>query len=302
MLDRISDNKTAVALGSFDGFHMGHRAVVMNAVREKARELLPVVLLFDVHPLSIIRGEAPPQLITPQELDNELNAIGVKPVTVSFREIMNMTPEEFVDEILISRLNAGSVSCGFNFHFGIHSSGTPEILKKLCDERNITVNIAPAVIYDGQPVSSTRIRQAVADGDMRSARGMLSHPFYYTFKVESGDRIGRTLGFPTINQFFPDGFAVPKFGVYASRVHLGGVYYPAVTDIGIRPTLVHKKPRSETNIIGFSGDLYGLDVKIELLDFIRPEIKFSSLDELKEQISRDSEAGVKIYNELSGDL
>lgn len=302
MLDSISNNKTAVALGNFDGFHIGHRAVVMNAVREKSRGLLPVVLLFDVHPLGVIRGEAPPQLITPTELDNELTSIGAKPVTVSFREIMNMSPGQFVDDILVSRLNAGSVSCGFNFHFGKNSSGTPEILKKLCDERGIALTVAPAVIYDGKPVSSTRIRRAVSDGDMRSARAMLSHPFYYTFKVESGDRIGRTLGFPTINQFFPDGFAVPKFGVYASRVMLDGAYYPAVTDIGVRPTLVHKKPRSETNIIGFSGDLYGLDIKIELLDFIRPEIKFASLDELKEQISRDSETGVRIYNELSGDL
>ena len=301
MFDKISDKKTAVALGNFDGLHTGHRAVVMNAARKKSRGLIPVVLLFDVHPLTVLKGEAPPALTTADELNSELREMGAETVTVSFRDIMNMTPEEFADKILVDMLNAGAVSCGFNFHFGKNSAGNPEILKKLCDERNIELTVTPAVIYDGLPVSSTRIRKAVTDGDMRSAAAMLSHPFYYTFKVESGDRIGRTLGFPTINQFFPDGFAVPKFGVYASRVTVDGKYYPAVTDIGIRPTLVHKRPRSETNIIGFSGDLYGRDIKIELLDFIRPEIKFDSLGELKEQIARDSQSGVKIYNEISGD-
>lgn len=130
---------------------------------------------------------------------------------------------------------------------------------------------------------------------MISTRNMLGHNFYYVFTVESGDRIGRTLGFPTINQFFPDNFAIPKFGVYASTAYVENNPYPAVTDIGIRPTLEHKKPRSETNIIGFSGDLYYKKIKIELLKFIRPEIKFSSLEELKNQIAKDSSTAEEIY-------
>lgn len=295
MFERIFDKKTSVALGSFDGLHIGHRAVVMNAAGEADRGLVPVVLLFDEHPLSAIKNAPPEAITTKEELENEIKALNAVPVTVSFKSIMNMTPEEFIDTILVGMLNAGAVSCGFNFRFGRNSSGNPEILKKLCDDRSIKFIITDEVDYLGKPVSSTRIRKAIADGDMISARNMLGHNFYYVFTVESGDRIGRTLGFPTINQFFPDNFAIPKFGVYASTAYVENNPYPAVTDIGIRPTLEHKKPRSETNIIGFSGDLYYKKIKIELLKFIRPEIKFSSLDELKIQIAKDSSTAEKIY-------
>ncbi len=295
MFERIFDKKTSVALGSFDGLHIGHRAVVMNAAEEADRGFVPVVLLFDEHPLSVIKNAPPDAITTKKELENEIKELNAFPVTVSFKNIMNMTPEQFVDTILVKMLNAGAVSCGFNFRFGRNSSGTPEILKKLCGERNIKLIITNEVDYLGEPVSSTRIRKAIADGDMISAQKMLGHNFYYVFTVESGDRIGRTLGFPTINQFFPDNFAIPKFGVYASTAYVENKPYPAVTDIGIRPTVEHKKPRSETNIIGFSGDLYYKEIKIELLEFIRPEIKFSSLDELKIQIAKDSKKAEEIY-------
>ena len=169
------------------------------------------------------------------------------------------------------------------------------ILKKLCAEREIKLTVCNQVEYDGAPVSSTRIRECIKNGDIRTANKMLGRYFSYNFEVVHGDARGRTLGSPTINQFFSDNFTVADFGVYASFTVVDGKKYISVTNIGIRPTIQGgSEKRSETNIVGFDGDLYGQDIEVFLVEKLRGERAFNSLDELSESISADRKKSTEI--------
>ncbi|MCD7775249.1 MAG: riboflavin biosynthesis protein RibF [Clostridiales bacterium] len=291
----ITDKKTAVALGAFDGLHIGHMSVINRAVVQRNSGLLPVILLFSEHPLSVLSGKAPPALFEGGIKKREIEKTGCVPYEVSFKEIRNMTPEEFISEILVKKLNAGFVSCGFNFRFGKKCVGDSDILKSVCEKYSIKTEIAKEVDYNGEPVSSSRIRTALFQGDIRTANAMLGRHFGYDFTVEHGDERGHTLGFPTINQFFSEGFAVPKYGVYASAAEVDGVLYPSMTNIGVRPTVGSEKAGSETCILGYSGMLYGRNIPVFLIEYLRPEIKFGSLRELSEQMSKDSKKSAEIF-------
>ena len=164
----------------------------------------------------------------------------------------------------------------------------------LCAEREIKITIVDAVEFEDEPVSSSRIRKAIADGDMKSAQLMLGRYFSYDFPVMHGDKRGRILGSPTINQFFTEDFTVPEFGVYASFTKVHGEIYPSVTNIGIRPTIGNSEKRSETHIIGFEGDVYGERPEVFLVEKIRGEMQFSSLEELSNRIAKDREMALQI--------
>lgn len=287
MTDEKLNNGSAVALGNFDGMHIGHLAVIEKTAELCRKGLVPTVMLFDEHSLKTVTGEAPPRLMTDSERLAFLKEKGLEIKTVSFTDIKNLTPEEFIDSVLINRFNARAVVCGFNYRFGKGAAGDATLLNKLCKEKNIECLIVDEILSDSLPVSSTAIRKAVENGEIELANRMLGRCFGYTATVINGDKRGRTWGFPTINQRLPDGLVVPLFGVYESRVTADGRTYTGITNIGLRPTVGTDVILSETHILDFSGDLYGKEVEVSLVRFIRPEQKFSSFDELILQIKSD---------------
>lgn len=282
-------NKTAVALGSFDGLHTGHLDVIKNALSFKRDGLLPCIMLFDGHPLEHLSGSAPPVLITEEARREFLKRLCVEPVYVDFSEIKDMSAADFVNTIVAGRLNAGAVCCGYNYRFGKGAAAGPNDLKRLCGRLGIKTLVSGEISFDGAPVSSTRIRELIESGDIRTANLMLGRPFSFKFTVVGGYKRGRILGAPTINQNFPGNFVVPRHGVYVSETVVGSLPFKSVTNIGVRPTITDNRLLSETHIFDFSGDLYGCLIEVRLLDFLRPEKKFASFDELKKQIRADAE-------------
>jgi riboflavin kinase/FMN adenylyltransferase len=280
--------RLALALGYFDGLHIAHEAVLQAALEQKNTGLTPAVLLFDRHPESVLFGREVPKLLTEEDRDALLVSMGFRLVKLSFAGIKDLTPEAFVCEVLRDRLGCAYVSCGYNYCFGKGGAGTAALLRELCENNGIGAFVCPRVTLDGEPVSSSAVRRAIAEGDAEKAAAMLGRPFSFAAPVFKGDRRGRTLGTPTINQYLPAELAVPAFGVYASLTQIGGDTYPSVTNIGARPTFGGGSVRSETYIIGFSGDLYGREVRVGLLSYIREERKFPSAEALKAQISEDA--------------
>ena len=287
--------RAALALGNFDGLHRGHLAV-LDAAMAAAKEngLCPTVLLFDIHPKELLFGAPPPSLLTDEMKRELLTARGFQIKTVSFRDIRDLSPADFA-QTLRDTLHAAVVCCGANYRFGQHAAGTADDLRRFGSQFGFQVRVAPQVELGGIPVSATRIRRAIEDGDIPAANAMLGRPFSYRLTVVSGDRRGRLLGFPTINQFFPDRFVRPRAGVYASAVTLGGRRHCAVTNIGVRPTIGTETFRSETCILDFSGDLYGQEIEVQLLQFLRPEHKFDTLDGLKATMRHDAETAKRLF-------
>lgn len=300
--ENIKKQGTAVALGYFDGIHLGHQAVLDKALLyAKQEKLVPVIMLFDVHPRKIIRGKTPPMLKSVGKKRELLLEKGFTVVDLSFTETMNYSPNEFIEKILIDGLNAKVVSCGFDYHYGKDGKGDTESLHEELERRGIKVIEEPAIQLWGEKVSSTAIRKYIADGEIDKANAMLGRHFSYDFTVRKGDGLGRVLGFPTINQCFPEDHVVPRYGVYASKVIVDGKWYPAVTNVGIRPTVSADNMRSETCILDFSGDLYGKNVEVFLIEYMRQEIKFPSLRELSQQIEKDIIKAREIYDrEVAG--
>ena len=292
--------KLALALGTFDGLHRGHLNVLDEAKAFADKGFTPAMLMFDNHPQAILKGVAPPLLITSEDKEKKAIELGVLPVHISFEEIRNLSPEEFLRDILINRHNVGAVICGENFLFGKDGGGNSKILCELCEKYGIIYKMATSINYKGEMISATRIRKALANGDIKTANEMLGRSFSYDFLVVEGNKIGKKIfGFPTINQHFPQDFINLKFGVYASQSTVDGVVYPSVTNFGCHPTVGGDQVLSETCILGFDGDLYYQKVKVELLDFIRAEKKFRSKDELKAQIDYDSKLAIEIFNSIN---
>lgn len=290
-------NKLALALGTFDGLHRGHLNVLGEAKAFEKEGLIPAMLMFDEHPQKVLRGVAPPLLITQEDKEALAEKNGILPVKISFSDIKNLSPEQFLKEILIDRLNVGAVICGENFLFGKDGGGNSKILCELCEKYGIIYKMAKSTVYKGEMISATRIRKALSEGDIITANEMLGRNFSYDFLVVEGNKIGKKiLGFPTINQHFPTGFINLRHGVYASQSLVDGKIYPSVTNFGCHPTIGGDKVLSETCILGFDGDLYYQKIRVELLDFIRSEKKFGSKDELKAQIDYDSKQAIRIFD------
>lgn len=291
-----NQTKTAVALGFFDGLHKGHMSLI-NATIAAAKQsnLTPTIIFFDNHPKQLL-GLTPPKTILQKHIKTQmLEDLGMKIHHVSFKKIMNYSPNEFFEKVLLDELNAKVVVCGENYRFGKGAKGNCTVLQNLCERNELTFIQSKLIKCDDTTVSSTEIRKFIENGEIKKANEFLSHEFCYEFEVFSGDKRGRTLGFPTINQYFEPNFIIPRFGVYCSKVVLDGKQYLGVTNVGMRPTVQTEKMRSETYIDGFSGDLYGKKIKVYLLDFLRDERKFSSLTELEAQIKQDLQNAKKAY-------
>ena len=286
------EGELAAALGSFDGLHLGHRQVIGNTL--SAPGLRPAVITFQQNPSVSLQKKPVPLLTTNEQKLALLEEMGVEVVyLLSFDRIRDMEPEDFVEALYrVCRVRA--LSCGFNFRFGKNGRGDAGLLKELCREKGIELSVTPPVSVAGETVSSTRIRACLEQGDVQQAGQLLGRPFGYDFEVTHGRQLGRTWGTPTINQPFPQGYVLPRFGVYASLVEVEGQKYHGVTNIGVKPTVGSDCALSETWIPEFSGDLYGKKVPVELLDFIRPERKFDSLDQLKNEILENGVLARKI--------
>lgn len=265
----------AVALGDFDGIHLGHQSVLRSAAETG---LLPIAML--IH--------CPFSILTQQDTERLLREMGISPVTMDFEEIRDMNGEMFVKDILKEQRSAAVVCCGYNYHFGKDGQWNVQDLKRFCEREGMRLLVSPEVrTSSGHPVSSTRIREAVCQGDMPLAAELLGRCYTYTIKVSKGDQRGRTIGFPTINQRLDSRLVPPRFGVYASRTKVGAQWYQSITNIGIRPTYQLDVPQSETHIIGYEGDLYGQALTVALVRRLRDELRFASLSALKAQIRLD---------------
>lgn len=287
MLTNDVPRKRAVALGNFDGIHIGHREIIKETAGFANCGLEPCVLLFFEHSVKALSGNIPPMLISSDERQHFFESNGFSIEYIDFNEIKNMSPTQFVTEILIDRFHAGAVVCGYNYRFGQHAKGNSETMKELCDKFGIESVVVNEVDYEGEAVSSTRIRQLIENGEIEKANILLGRCFGFCAKVIDGDKRGRNLGVRTANQQIPDNFVVPKFGVYESEVTVDGECFKAVTNIGKRPTVGTEAVLSETHILNFNKDIYGKNIDIRLKRFIRAEKKFTSFDKLKEQILKD---------------
>ena len=285
----FSGKKTAVALGMFDGVHIGHRAVFERAESFDEHGAEAAVFTFDSESLDDKHGKSY-RYVVPNSLKLDMiRQAGIKNICCAdFSELRNYEAEEFVKVVLAGRMNAVKVVCGPDFRFGRGAAGNVDSLRKYGAKYGFEVSTVDPVVVDGNVVSSSRIRELLSEGDVKKANALLGYRYKIKRSVEDGNHIGRTIDFPTINQSFEEGQLIPAYGVYATSVVIDGKQYDGITNIGVKPTVEKEcKPLAETHILGFSGDLYGKTLEVSFSDFLRPERKFDSLDALKNQIKTD---------------
>ncbi len=295
-----SKEYSAAALGFFDGIHIGHRAVIERTVDAKKDGLTPIVFTFSKSPKGIISGKTLEMLESSEQKARHFEKTGIEKLYIAdFLKVKDMSPKDFVKKILLEKLNVKQVFCGFNYHFGKGGKGTGETLVSVCKELGINAYVVPPVIIDGEIVSSTKIRSLLKDGNIKQANRFLGYDFGIKTDIIHGNHIGKGLGFPTINQPVKEGIIVPKFGVYASVVTIENKKYCGVTNVGVKPTIGEYKPLYETWMPKYSGeDIYGKTAKVELKEFIRPEIKFESLEELKQTVLKNGKQALEIIGEI----
>jgi riboflavin kinase/FMN adenylyltransferase len=271
-----------VAIGTFDGVHLGHREVIRGS---------DTVLTFDPHPLAVINPDATPKLISTFNVKRDLIAgLGVEElVVIPFDNgFASLTAEEFVRQVLIERLGAVQVSVGENFRFGQRAQGTPDFLR---EHSEFETRVATLVEATGETISSTQIRGLIAAGEVAEAAKFLGGPFLFEGEVVAGDRRGRELGIPTANLVPDERYVVPGHGVYAAWAH----GHPAAVNVGVRPMFdTGRGLLVEAHLIGFEGDIYGDTLRIAFLERLRGEKRFDSVDELIAQMNRDVEDAKRI--------
>lgn len=266
----------SVALGNFDGLHPGHLSLIEKA---KCSSYKCCVFTFSENPFGAKR------LMTTEAKKRILAELGVDYLAVfDFDDIKDMSWQDFADEVLTGRLNCRNAVCGFNFRFGKNAEGTGALLKQYLSEKGISCHICDSVLYRGEPISSSRIRNLLSDGKIEEANELLGREYSIDIHVVHGNGIGRHLGYPTVNQRYDDRDIKLPFGVYICRCN----GRPAVTNFGVRPTVTSEAvPYYETFILNYSADLYGVELKIEFLSMLRSEKRFSDYEELSGQIALD---------------
>lgn len=297
----ILKEKTACALGIFDGVHLGHRLVIETAVKQKNRGLKAAVFSFCTDTVTS-KGENGrlERILTEDEKHRRIAALGADYMYCpDFSAVKDMSAENFVRSILAEKLNCAVAVCGKDFRFGRGAKGNADALIRLGERYGIEVIALDKVSFEGEEVSSSRIRELIKSGRIDEANFLLGKPFSYRLTVEHGNELGRTWDFPTINQRLPEGIVAPQFGVYGSYVKVGDKLYRGLTNIGVKPTVEKVKkeisPLAETYIMDFDGDLYGQTVELTLEFFVRPERKFLSFEELKNQIERDKGTVISMF-------
>jgi len=281
-----------LALGNFDGFHLGHQAVVGRAVQRGAHERRPVIVAtFDPHPVRYFRPDAPPFSLTSLDQRERLFAqVGADAMVVfAFDARMAATSaEEFIADLLARHISAAGVVTGTDFTFGSQRGGNAEVLATIGAAHGIISEAVAPIALDGVPVSSSRVREALVAGDPATATRLLTRPFAIQGVVDHGDKRGRDLGYPTANVALGP-YLRPAYGIYAVRVRLDdGSEHDGVANLGIRPSFDPPVELLETHLFDFAGDLYGRTIDVALHAFIRPEARFSDMNALIRQMDEDS--------------
>ena len=298
---RVVQKSTYVALGSFDGIHKGHLALI-NKSNELSRknDSLSMVYTFKNHPRKFINKEGSPKLLV--TLHEKIRILEDLKVDLSSfvefnKKFMELEPEEFIEN-LIKNYNVRGIVVGFNYRFGHKNKGDVKLLKELCDLKGLELYVIEPFTYKSEVVSSTRIRKALSEGELEDANNMLGRYFSLNGEVVSGKKIGRTINFPTANLKNNDEIILPKIGVYYTNVEVNGEIYKGITSVGNNPTVNGKNTTVETHILNFDKDIYGKHIKLYFISKIRNEKKFNSLEELKEQLIKDKkfaeESNIKI--------
>lgn len=286
---------SAVALGNFDGVHLGHRRLIDELVSSR---LDKTVYTFFDHPLNFLKGEGSVRVINTRcEKENIFEELGVDTLFYEdFERVRDYTPEKFVSEILVGTLNAKEVVCGENYRFGKGNFGNVDTLRSLLASYGVKLSVIPTVFCDGVQVSSSLIRREIEEGNVERAKKLLGRYYFISSTVVHGKALGRNLGFPTVNLELLENRCTLKYGVYYAKINIGGSCYPSAVNVGVRPTVdLDEKVNAEAHIIGFDGDLYGEKVRVEFVKRLRDEMKFSNLDELKGQIKKDTEECKRLF-------
>ena len=285
-------DKTIYALGFFDGVHIGHQAL-LRACRNLAKEhgTRTGVVTFANHPDALVFGAAPGLINTPEDrellltVDYAMDTV----VTLPFDRTLQDTPWDAFLENLILRFGAAGFVCGEDFRFGHRGEGSADTLSAFCRERGLPYAVVPEQLLEGIRVSSTYIRGLIEAGDMGRTADFLGHPYRVTGTVRHGKQLGRKLGFPTANMAFPDSLARPRFGVYACIARLQEGDFPAVTNLGLRPTVDGQSVTVESWLLDYEGELYGRELTLDFHSFLRPERKFETLDAMRDEIFRNAQ-------------
>ena len=298
-LDKLNiREKTAVAIGKFDGIHVGHKELLSKILEKKKDGLKATVFTFDPSPEEFFVGHSVPQLFTREEKLKAFQELGVD-ILVMFPlndETAATDPEEFVRRILVYELNAGFIAAGSDVSFGDKGKGDSKLLERLGKELSYELCIIDKVKIDGEEVSSTRVRNAVSDGDMDLTERLLGTKYSISGIVEHGNHLGHTIGVPTVNILPPSMKLLPPYGVYSSTVKIGKNEFKGMTNIGRKPTVSEKeKVGVETYIYDFDRDVYGEYIEVVLHSFVRPEIKFENMEQLKLQIQQDIKNAVRSF-------
>ncbi|CEO87335.1 bifunctional riboflavin kinase/FAD synthetase [Syntrophaceticus schinkii] len=298
----VQERQLVVALGNFDGVHRGHQQLLrqMTAYAQK-NNALAAVILFQPHPQQVLNPSKCPKLLLDTDKKIELlekqgvQGIFIVPFDIDFA---SLAPEEFIDKILVGKLQVTGVFVGYDYRFGRTAEGTPELLRELGKQKGFYVEVVPPVLSMETPISSTLVRKALSTGDIRWAKELLGYWPVLRGKIMTGDQRGRKLGFPTANIHVSDELLVPQNGVYAGEALIQGKHYLTVTNIGVHPTFGSSRQELiEAHLLDFQGDIYHEDIEISLFERMRDERKFESPDLLIKQIRKDIEIAIKIYDD-----
>ena len=288
--------KKILALGFFDGVHLGHQALLEACCRmAKDQEATPCAITFQAHPQALFTPDAPKLINSQADRIRLMRGYGIGPVVVYpvTEAVMSMAWDAFLEE-LVAMDTAGFV-CGSDFRFGCQGLGDSEKLKSFCRDRGLSCEVIGQQMLSGIRISSTHIRSLLEQGQMEQAVAFLGHPHILSGIVQPGKQLGRTLGIPTANLHLPEDVVTPKFGVYACKAKVNGETCLAVTNVGMRPTVSGNTVTVEPWLLDFSGDLYGQELTLEFYSFLRPERKFESLEVLAEEIRKNAAQTRKIF-------
>ena len=283
------NEKQIFALGFFDGVHLGHQALLKACCRlAEERGCQAAAASFDMTPSAVLQNQPPRMINTAHDRVSLLRQYGIGPVHLykADQRTLSWTWQQFLDDLL--RCGATGFVCGNDYRFGKGGAGNAVVLQEFCKERSLPCEVLPEQTLDGSRISSTRIRSLLEEGRVEQANRLLGHPHILTGTVVHGKQLGRTIGIPTANLLLPPELVVPKFGVYACKAFAEGKWYPAVTNIGTRPTVNGTGITVEPWLLDFSGDLYGKPLRLEFHSFLRPETKFQSLAELQAEIRKNA--------------
>ncbi|MEG1584424.1 MAG: bifunctional riboflavin kinase/FAD synthetase [Anaerovorax sp.] len=291
-LDEIINIKeTVVALGNFDGVHKGHQELIRRTVKNaKNAGLKSAVFTFTNHPKNVV-AEKPviKNILYLEDKAEIIKNLGIDYlISIEFsNEIQHMSAQAFIMDILLEKIKMKEAYCGFNYRFGYKGEGNPEILMKTGIREGFGIHVLEPFEIEDNLVSSSFIRQLIASGKVDQCEKYMGRKYYVIGEVVIGNKIGRTIGFPTSNILMDESMITPSHGVYVTYCIYNGVRHKSVTNVGIKPTIGDNKKTIETHIFDFDKELYGKEIKVEFIEKIRPEIKFNSIEELSAQITRD---------------